>query len=129
MKNVAPLTYHFMLHPKILYNYCYCYKFYDTAKQKIRDCQIYSPFSHFKINGFEFKRIICQDKKDTVTIRLFDDYTKIQNVFRHNFDNRWLYANNIYRDINLIFTYDTNNKQWHGTNPNLLLEPTYFAQK
>ena len=50
-----------------------------------------------------------------MTIRLFDDYTKIQNVFMHNFNKRWLYGNNIYRDINLIFTYDTNNKQWYGT--------------
>ena len=28
-----------------------------------------------------------------------------------------------------MFTYDTDNKQWHGTNPNLLLEATYFATK
>ena len=79
-QNVAPLTYHFILHPKILYDCCYYYKFYDTVEKKITDCQIYFPFSHFKGNGFEFKNIIGQDKKDTVAIRFFDDYTKIRNV-------------------------------------------------
>ena len=129
LKNVASLTYHFALHPKILYDYCYYYKFYDTAEKRIRHSQIYSPFSNFKGNGFEFKRIIGQNKKGTVIIRLFDDYTKIQNVFTHNFNNRWLYGNNIYRDINLMFIYETNNKQWYGANPNLSLEATYFATK
>ena len=28
-----------------------------------------------------------------------------------------------------MFTYDTNNKQWYGTAPKLLLEATYFATK
>ena len=129
MKNVAPLTYHFILHPNILYNYCHYYKFYDTVEKKIRALQIYSPFSHLTGNGFKFKRIIGQDKKDTVTIRLFNDFTKVQNVFMHNFNNSWVYGKNIYRDINLMFTYDTNNKQWFETNPKLLLEATYFATK
>ena len=98
-------------------------------KKKIKDCKIYSPFSHFKGNGFEFKRIIGQEKKDTVTIRLFDDYTKIQNVFTHDFNNRWLYGNSIYRDMNIMFTCDRLDKQWYGTNPNLLIEAIYFARK
>ena len=129
IKNVAPLSYHFILDPKILDDNCYYYKFYDTIEKKIKDCKIYSPFSHFKGNGFEFKRIIGQEKKDTVTIRLFDDYTKIQNVFTHYFNNRWLYGNSIYRDINIMFTCDRLDKQWYGTNPNLLIEAIYFARK
>ena len=129
IKNVAPLSYHFILDPKILDDNCYYYKFYDTIEKKIKDCKIYSPFSHFKGNGFEFKRIIGQEKRDTVTIRLFDDYTKIQNVFTHDFNNRWLYGNSIYRDINIMFTCDRLDKQWYGTNPNLLIEAIYFARK
>ena len=47
----------------------------------------------------------------------------------HDFNNRQLYGNNIYRDINLLFICDKKNNQWYGTNSNLLLEPTYFATK
>ena len=32
-------------------------------KKEIRDCKIYSPFSHYKGNGFEFKRLIGPKKK------------------------------------------------------------------
>ena len=47
----------------------------------------------------------------------------------YDFDNRRVYGNSIYRDINLMFIYDKKNNQWYGTNPNLLLEATYFAAK
>ena len=73
-------------------------------------------FHILKVTALNLKGLLVKiKKKDAVTIRLFDDYTKIQNVFMHNFNKRCLYGNNIYRDINLIFTYDTNNKQWYGT--------------
>ena len=129
IKNVAPLTYHFTLHPKILYNYCYYYKFYDTVRKKLEIAKSILHFHILKIMVLNLKGSLVKVKKDTVTIRLFDHYAKIQNVFTHNFDNSWLYENDIHRDINLMFTYDTNNKQWYGTNPNLLLEGTYFATK
>ena len=128
-EKVAPLTCNFIIHPKLLNDNCYNYKFYDTVEKKIRDYNIYSPFLHFKGNGFEFERSFGQHRKSNVTMRLFDDYTKIQYVFTHDFDNRRIYGNNIYRDINSIFTYDKKNNQWHGIDPSLLLKVTYFATK
>ena len=55
------VTYNLILYPKIIDEYSYKYKFYDTVK-KIRDCKIYSSFSCYKGNGFEFQRIIGPKK-------------------------------------------------------------------
>ena len=52
------VTCNFILYPKIIDEYSYKYKFYDTVEKKFKDCKIYSPFSHYKANGFEFQRII-----------------------------------------------------------------------
>ena len=54
-------------------------------KKKIRDCIIYSPFSHFKNNGFEFQRIIPPQGKENVSTRLFKKNKKIQTFFTHDF--------------------------------------------
>ena len=40
--------------------YSYKYKFWDTVEKKIRDCKIYSPFSHFIEKGFMFERPTLQ---------------------------------------------------------------------
>ena len=56
------VTYNFILYPKLIDEYSYKYKFYDTVEKKIRDCKIYSPFSHYKGNGFEFQRTIGPKK-------------------------------------------------------------------
>ena len=52
------VTYNFILYPKTIDENSYKYKFYDTVEKNIRDCKIHSPFSHYKGNGFEFKRLI-----------------------------------------------------------------------
>ena len=57
------VTCNFITYPKIIGKYSYKYKFYDTKMKRITDCKIYSPFSHFKGNGFEFKRIVGPKKK------------------------------------------------------------------
>ena len=62
------VTYNFITYPKIIDEYSYKYKFYDTKMKRITDCKIYSPFSHFKGNGFEFKRI--EKKKKMIQSRL-----------------------------------------------------------
>ena len=49
------VTNNFITYSKIIDEYSYKYKFFDTKMKKITDCKIYSPFSHFKGNGFEFK--------------------------------------------------------------------------
>ena len=56
------VTYNFITYPNIFDENCYKYKFYDTVDKKIKDCKIYSPFLHFKGNGFEFKRILGPKK-------------------------------------------------------------------
>ena len=56
------VTYNFILYPKIIDEYSYKYKFYDTVEKKFKDFKIYSPFSHYKANGFEFQRIIGPKK-------------------------------------------------------------------
>ena len=53
-------AYRFMLWPKIIEQYSYIYKFWDTVGKKIRDCKIYSPFSHFIEKGFMFERPTLQ---------------------------------------------------------------------
>ena len=40
-------TYCFKLFPKIIHQYSYKYKFFDTVEKKIRDCKIYSPYLQF----------------------------------------------------------------------------------
>ena len=38
------VTYNFITYPKIIAEYSYKYKFFDTKMKKNRDCKIYSPF-------------------------------------------------------------------------------------
>ena len=123
------VTYNFITYPKIIDEYSYKYKFYDTKMKKITDCKIYSPFSHFKGNGFEFKRLIGPKKNDTVTVSLFDNDKKIKTTFIHNFKDVNYYANIIYRDRNNLFMKDFLTGKWFGTSENLFLEATNYATK
>ena len=75
------VTYNLILYPKTIDENSYKCKFYDTVEKKIRDCKIYSPFSHYKGNGFEFKRLIGPKKEDTISVSLFDDYKKIKTIY------------------------------------------------
>ena len=83
------VTYNFTLYQKTIEENSYKYKFYDTVEKNIRDCKIYSPFSHYKGNGFEFKRTIGPKREDTIWVSLFDDYKKIKTTFIHNYTNIW----------------------------------------
>ena len=47
-------SYRFKL--KIIDQYSYKYKFWDKTRKKIRNCQIYSPFSQLTGKGFDFER-------------------------------------------------------------------------
>ena len=85
--------------------------FYDVVEKKIRDCKIYSSFSHYKENGFEFKRLIEPKQEDTISICLFDDYKKIKTTFIHNYTDIWYYTNIFYRDRNNLFIKDNKNNR------------------
>ena len=52
------VTYNFITYPNIITNI----NFMILQIKKIKDCKIYSPFSHFKRNGFELQRIIGPKK-------------------------------------------------------------------
>ena len=56
------VTYNFITYLKIIDEYSYKYKFYDTKMKNIAYRKIYSPFSHFRGNGFEFQRLIGPKK-------------------------------------------------------------------
>ena len=72
------MIYNFILYLKTVNDNSYKYKYYDPVEKKIRDYKIYSLFSHYKGNGFEFKRGIGPKKEDTISVSLFDDYKKIK---------------------------------------------------
>ena len=91
------VAYNFITYPNIIDEYSYKYKFCNTKMKKITACRIYSPFSHFKGHGFEFKGLIGPKKNDTVTVSLFDSDKKIKTTFIHNFKDANYYINIIYR--------------------------------
>ena len=122
------VTYNLILYPKIIDEYSYKYKFYDTIK-RIRDCKIYSPFSHYKGNGFEFQRIAGPKKNNLISVSLFDNNKKIKTTFIHNFREINYYTNIIYRDRNSLFMKDSLTGKWFGTSENLFHEVTCYATK
>ena len=77
------VTYNFVPFPNIIEDNSYKYKFYDTVDKKIKDCQIYSPLSHFKGNGFEFEGLIGPKKDDKISVSLFDNYKNVKFTFIH----------------------------------------------
>ena len=85
------------------------------------------PFTLFKGNGFEFERFIPPKSKDNVSIRLFENNTKIQYIFTHNYQECWDIVNHFYRDLNNTFEKDFKTGKWYGASPNLFLEATYYA--
>ena len=45
----------FVSYSKEINNNLYKYKYFVTTEEKIKDCEIFSPFSLFKCNGFTFQ--------------------------------------------------------------------------
>ena len=86
-------------------NNLYKYKYYDTIEKKIKDCEIFSPFSLFKCNGF----------------------TKIEYIFVHDSGDGSKVANVMFRDRNSIFVKDKRTNKWYGTNADVFLEATNYA--
>ena len=112
-------TYQFKLWPDIIHQYSYKYKFWDTVGKKIRDCQIYSPFSHFIGKGFTFERALI--KGLNLIVRLNENQTHIESFFLHRSPSggteniSFVLGRSYYRDINLFFVYDRQNKQWFSS--------------
>ena len=125
--NIKNLTLNWVIQPSFFDVNCYQYKYFDTVEKKIKDCKIFSPFTLFKGNGFEFERFVPPKSKDIVSLRLYENNTKIQYIFTHNYQEGWDIVNRIYRDLNFIFVKDLKSVKWYGTSPNLFLEATHYA--
>ena len=113
--------YRFKLDPKIIYNYSYKYKFWDTIEKTIRDGQVYSPYSQFLGKGFNLER---EAKKGlNLLVRLNEEQTLIESFFLHRNPKGGTEYLNLFlgkaysRDINLYFVYDTQYKQWFTSGP------------
>ena len=108
--------YKLKLDPKIIDNYSYKYKFWDTKEKKIRDGQMYSPYSQLLGKGFNLERDAIKDMN--LIVRLNEKQTLLESFLLHGstqggteYLNYYL-GKYYYRDINLFFVYDQANKQW-----------------
>ena len=109
-------TYRFKLYPKIIENYGYKYKFWDTMEKTVGDGQIYSPYSQFLRKGFNFEREVI--KGLNLIVRLNEEQTLIESFFLHRSQKggteslNFFLGKTYYRDINLYFVYNTQYEQW-----------------
>ena len=119
--------YRFKLYAEIIDNYSYKYNFWDTKEKTIRYGQIYSPYSQFFGKGFNFERDVLKDLN--LIFRLNEDQTLIKSFFLHRRPKGgteyliFFLGKAYYRDINLYFVYDTQNKQWFSSGPKFFNEP------
>ena len=74
-------VYQFILNPKIIHNYSYRYKFWDTVEKKNKDGQIYPPYSQLIGKGFNFERKAI--KGLNLIVRLNEEQTLIKSFFLH----------------------------------------------
>ena len=120
--------YRFKLDPKIIDNYSYKYKFWDTIEKTIRDGQIYSPYSQFLVKDFNFEREVI--KGLNLIVRLNEEQTLIESFFLHRSPRGGtedLGGKAYYRDINLYFVYVNNINNGFHLDPNFLMKQ--FAKK
>ena len=118
--------YRFKLYPEIIDNYSYKYKFWDTKEKTIRYGQIYLPISQFLGKGFNFEREVL--KGLNLIVQLNEDQNLIEFYFLHSSPKggteylNFLWGKAYYRDTNLYFVYDTQNKQWFSAGPKFFNE-------
>ena len=80
------------------------------SRKKIRDCQIYLPFSHFTGKGFSFERPNLREVN--LVVRLNEKQTLIKNFLLRDEPNKsteylnFFLGQYYYRDINFYFVYD-----------------------
>ena len=96
------------------------------SRKKIRDGQIYSPYSQFIGKGFNFERKAL--KGLNLIVRLNEEQTYIESFFLHRRSKggteylNFILGKAYYRDINLYFVYDKQNKQWFTSGPEFFNE-------
>ena len=121
--------YRFKLDPKIIDTYSYKYKFWDTTENTIKDGQIYSSYSQFLGKVFNFKRDAL--KGLNLIVRLNEEQTFIESFFLHRRSIggteylNFVLGKAYYRDINLFYVYDNQNKQWFTSGPDFFNEAIF----
>ena len=81
--------------------------------------EIYSPFSHFIGKGFTFERALT--KGLNLIVRLNENQTLVESFFLYRSRRcdteyiNFVLGRSYYRDINLYFAYDRQNKQWFSS--------------
>ena len=77
------------------------------SRKKIKDCQNYSPFSHFIGKGFTFERALT--KGLNLIVRLNENQIFVEPFFLHRSPTggteyiNFVLGRSYYRDINLYF--------------------------
>ena len=92
---------YFLSYPENMDLYSWKYKFYEIKDNQIKDCKIFSPYTHFKNKEFEF-----QDTEKATKYRVaIDDQNK--NIVC-NLNWKWYLFDfdTCYCDQNFIFVFD-----------------------
>ena len=90
---------------KNLKNYTYKYKFWDEKEKKVKDAEIFSPYSQLTAKGLYFTQkgtniqYVVRLDKDIEEIHSYFYSDKIRDL-TYNIGHQW------YRDINLFFVFD-----------------------
>ena len=104
----------------------YKYKFWDRKEKKIRDCKIYLPYSQLLAKGFNFER--KEIKGMNLIVRLNEEQSLLESFLLHRSPKSGTEYLNIflgkayYRDINLLYACDKQNKQWFTSGPEFFNE-------
>ena len=118
-------TYCLKLFPKIIHQYSYKYKFFDTVGKKLEIVKFILLIFNLLIKGFNFEREDIKSKN--LVVRLSEDNEFIESFFLHWNPNHptqyinFLLGRNYYRYMNLCFTYDTQYKQCFSTKTDFFL--------
>ena len=122
-------NFYFEKNSKNLKNYAFKYKFWDETEKKIRNAEIYSPYTQLTAKGLYF---IQKGTNIQYTVRLDKELEQIHSFFysdkirdlTYNIGFQW------FEDINLFFVKDENiadrfigkKQQWFSTNINFFAE-------
>ena len=115
-------NFYFERTPKNLKNYSYKYKFWDEKEKKIKDAEIYSPYTQLSTKGLLFKQkvtniqFITRLDKELEELHSFFYSANVRNL-TYQIGHDW------FRDINLFFVFDenvpprrTSAQKWYTTN-------------
>ena len=95
-------------------------------EKKFRECKIYSPYSQLLGKGFNFER--KEIKGMNLIVRLNKEKTLLESFLLHRSPKDgteyliFFLGKAYYRNINLLYVYDKQNKQWFISGPEFFNE-------